>query len=125
MRKSHQLNNWGDNSDRTTGAGRFFFRSGPPGSRVRKTLLTLFIELLREADNPKFDQKSAVNGYKSLSCTACSLIVALVMTTVSTGTLAMTPRVVACTRDMASTTSIPRITLPKTAYPHPSAVLAW
>ncbi|OQX66112.1 MAG: hypothetical protein B5M55_01225 [Desulfococcus sp. 4484_242] len=61
MRKSHQLNNWGDNSDRTTGAGRFFFR--PPGSRVRKTLLPRVIELLREAENPKFDQKSAVNGY--------------------------------------------------------------
>ena len=28
-----------------------------------KTLLPRVIELLREADNPKFDQKSAVNGY--------------------------------------------------------------
>jgi len=27
MRKSHQLNNWEDNSDRTTGAGGFFLCS--------------------------------------------------------------------------------------------------
>ena len=38
-------------------------RRRPPGSRVRKTLLPRVIELLREADNPKFDQKSGVNGY--------------------------------------------------------------
>ncbi|OPX33912.1 MAG: hypothetical protein B1H11_11760, partial [Desulfobacteraceae bacterium 4484_190.1] len=38
-------------------------RQRPPGSRVRKTLLPLFIELLPEADNPKFDQISAVNGF--------------------------------------------------------------
>ena len=40
-------------------------RRHPPGSRVRKTLLPRVIELLREADNPKFDQKSAVNGYRA------------------------------------------------------------
>ena len=38
--------------------------SGPPGSRVRKTLLPRVIELLREADNPEFEQKSPVNGYR-------------------------------------------------------------
>jgi len=45
----------------TAEAGGFFFP--PRGSRVRKTLLPRVIELLREADNPKFDQKSPVNGY--------------------------------------------------------------
>ena|GEM_PF-7090615 len=38
----------------------------PPGSRVRKTLLPLFIELLRKADNRKFEQKSRVNRYYNL-----------------------------------------------------------
>ncbi|OQX62532.1 MAG: hypothetical protein B5M55_07825, partial [Desulfococcus sp. 4484_242] len=41
-------------------------RRVPHGSRVRKTLLPRVIELLREADNPKFDQKSPVNGYRKL-----------------------------------------------------------
>ncbi|OQX63810.1 MAG: hypothetical protein B5M55_06795, partial [Desulfococcus sp. 4484_242] len=39
-------------------------RRRPPGSRVRKTLLPRVTELLREPDNPKFDQKSPVNGYE-------------------------------------------------------------
>jgi|GEM_PF-6061502 len=34
-----------------------------PGSHVRKSLLPRVIELLRKADNPKFDQRSPVNGY--------------------------------------------------------------
>jgi len=38
-------------------------RRRPPGSRVKKTLLPRVIELLGEADNPEFDQKSPVNGY--------------------------------------------------------------
>jgi len=51
---------WGFQQETPAGA-----RSGrPPGSRVRKTLLPRVIELLREADNPKFDQKSPVNAYK-------------------------------------------------------------
>ncbi|OQX66106.1 MAG: hypothetical protein B5M55_01190 [Desulfococcus sp. 4484_242] len=61
MKESYQLDNSGDNSERSAGAGGFFFC--PPGSRVRKTLLPRVIELLREANDPKFDQKSAVNGY--------------------------------------------------------------
>jgi len=64
----HQLNNSGDNSERSAGAGEFFFRcgqhfplqhsrirraaasptdnsqrDGPPGCRVRKALLPLFL----------------------------------------------------------------------------------